>query len=174
MSTKRWEFLRRAAFAAPVVGDWAEFGVATGKSAYRLSNWIPGGCTLWLFDSYEGLPEDVAHLPEGAYKATPPQSLLDRPAVRDMRGLFEDTVPGWGAPPLAFVHVDCDLYSSALLVLTHVVPRLVPGAVVVFDEWDWGEDQAWDESVNGHEWREIDRMEYEAAIRVAVQMGGAA
>jgi hypothetical protein len=49
--------------------------------------------------------------------------------------MFADVLPGFlsehpGA--VAFVHVDSDLYSSAMTVLVHVGPRLVEGSVVLF------------------------------------------
>ena len=49
--------------------------------------------------------------------------------------------------------MDCDLYSSTVTVLEHVGPRLVPGSVVLFDEffnypsWQDHEFKAWQEYV---------------------------
>jgi len=37
--------------------------------------------------------------------------------------------------PAAFVHIDCDLYSSTATVFEHLGPRIVPGSVLVFDEY---------------------------------------
>ena len=48
-----------------------------------------------------------------------------------------------------FLHVDCDLYSSAVTVLDEVGPRLRPGSIVLFDEflnfpeWEQHEARAW-------------------------------
>ena len=36
---------------------------------------------------------------------------------------------------MAFLHVDCDLYSSASFVLTQLKDRIQPGTVIVFDEY---------------------------------------
>merc|ERR1712087_704292 len=36
--------------------------------------------------------------------------------------------------PVSFIHVDSDLYSSAISVLQLLTPRIQPGAVLVFDE----------------------------------------
>ena len=33
------------------------------------------------------------------------------------------------------MHVDCDIYSSTKTVLELTIPRLAPGAVIVFDEF---------------------------------------
>lgn len=68
----------------------------------------------------------------------------DVPGAQIVQGMFADVLPGFlsehpGA--VAFVHVDSDLYSSAMTVLVHVGPRLVEGSVVLFDEYynypDW-------------------------------------
>ena len=54
---------------------------------------------------------------------------------------------------IAFVHVDCDLYSSTKTVLDLVCDRLAPDAVLVFDEffnypgWQQHEFRAWTEFV---------------------------
>ena len=48
---------------------------------------------------------------------------------------------------VAFLHVDCDIYSSTVTVLRTLAPRLKPGAILVFDEYfnypNW----------QRHEWR---------------------
>jgi hypothetical protein len=36
---------------------------------------------------------------------------------------------------VAFLHVDCDLYSATKTVLEQVAPPLVEGTVIVFDEY---------------------------------------
>ena len=71
-------------------------------------------------------------------------------------GPFAESLPKFldvddlGARPLAFVHIDCDLYSATSTVLTLLARagRLVPGVVIVFDElvnypeWRAGECRA--------------------------------
>ncbi len=70
--------------------------------------------------------------------------------------MFADTLPGFldaHPGPVAFLHVDCDLYSSTVTVLEHVASRFVEGTVVLFDEyfnylgWEQHEHRAWAEYV---------------------------
>ncbi len=77
-------------------------------------------------------------------------------APRLSPGLFEDTLPAFLADndePIAFVHVDCDLYSSTKTVLDLTADRLAPEAVLVFDEffnypgWQQHEYRAWTEFI---------------------------
>jgi Macrocin-O-methyltransferase (TylF) len=72
-----------------------------------------------------------------------------------VEGLFADTLPRSFADnsgPVAFAHVDCDLYSSTATVLEHI-GRLGRGSIVVFDEYfnypGWQEHghKAWSEFV---------------------------
>jgi hypothetical protein len=63
-------------------------------------------------------------------------------------GLFDDTLPPMlakHAGPVRLVNVDCDLYSSTRTALTLLADRLVPGSVLVFDEYlvndRWREDE---------------------------------
>lgn len=51
-----------------------------------------------------------------------------------VKGLFQDTlIP---AQPVAFAHLDCDWYESVLTCLQRIEPLLVPGGVLVIDDYD--------------------------------------
>ena len=80
-----------------------------------------------------------------------------RSNVTIVKGLFDDTLPGFLAEHadkrVAFLHIDCDLYSSAKTVLRHLAPRLGAGSVIIFDElynypgWEHDEYKAFMEYV---------------------------
>ncbi|RBY86541.1 class I SAM-dependent methyltransferase [Blastococcus sp. TF02A-30] len=146
--------LRYALEIAPRGGMALEFGVFTGRSLAEIARARPGG-RVYGFDSFRGLPEDYRpHVREGAFA-------VDRlPRVEGAElvvGLFADTLPGFLAEhvgPVDLVHVDGDLYSSAVTVLDLLGPRLGAGSVLVFDEffnypgWQQHEFRAW------REWQE--------------------
>jgi hypothetical protein len=53
-------------------------------------------------------------------------------------GWFEKTLPGFleaHPEPVSFQHVDCDLYSSTKTVLQYLRNQIVPGKIIVFDEY---------------------------------------
>ena len=53
-------------------------------------------------------------------------------------GLFEETIPFFVkeyTKPCAFIHIDCDLYSSTKTVFTYLRDQIVPGTVILFDEF---------------------------------------
>lgn len=131
---------------------WAEFGVWTGNSAAFLLRML-GDNILHLYDSFEGIPEVWTDyvprfLGDGAPKGMlslegqVPPFLTKDPRVILHKGWFEKTIrPGH---MFAFVHVDCDLYSSAKTILERI--SLHPGLVLVFDEFPEGEQRALDET----------------------------
>jgi predicted O-methyltransferase YrrM len=54
------------------------------------------------------------------------------------KGWFSDTIPKWKADHpgrLAFVHIDCDIYSSTKSILDLLADRIEPGTVIVFDDY---------------------------------------
>jgi hypothetical protein len=61
-----------------------------------------------------------------------------RSNVRLYKGWFSDSLPRFRtehAEPMAFMHMDADLYSSTRDVLTILRDRIVPGTVIQFDEF---------------------------------------
>jgi asparagine synthase (glutamine-hydrolysing) len=51
-----------------------------------------------------------------------------------VKGLFQDTMHF--AEPVALAHVDGDWYESVMTCLTRLDPVLVPGGVMVIDDYD--------------------------------------
>jgi hypothetical protein len=111
-----------------------EFGVGRGKSMRWIAPMVDG--TVYGFDSFDGIQEYWNGNPVGAFA----QKKL--PKVRDNVefeiGYFDATLPGFldkHRDPVAFLHVDCDLYSSTVTIFDALGPRLQPGAIVLFDEY---------------------------------------
>ena len=53
-------------------------------------------------------------------------------------GWFKDTIPLWTTKhkgPISFLHMDADIYSSTIEVLSKLNQQIVPGTVIVFDEF---------------------------------------
>ena len=120
-------------------GAIAEFGVYTGTSLTRIAKFFPDR-TVHGFDSFAGLPDAWGGTSKGAgafdIGAKPPQLPVSN--VQWHVGWFEDTVPAFAQQrvgPLAFAHLDADLYSSTKTVLEGLSDWFVPGTIVVFDEY---------------------------------------
>jgi predicted O-methyltransferase YrrM len=132
-----------------------EFGVATGTTLALIAEALSTEHRVVGFDTFDGLPElwrTGFPVGEFAQKAVP-----DVPGAELLTGLFEDSLPGFlagGDDPIAFVHLDADLYSSTKTVLDLIGDRIAAGAVIVFDEffnfpgWREHEYRAWCEFVD--------------------------
>jgi predicted O-methyltransferase YrrM len=144
--------LEHALSLAPTGGMALEFGVWTGTTLKIIAARRAGA--VYGFDSFAGLPEDWrAGFASGTFGV---ETLPEVPGAELVVGLFDDTLPGFldaHPGPVDFLHIDADLYSSAVTVLEQVGPRLRPGSVVVFDEffnfpgWEAHEARAWAEYV---------------------------
>ncbi len=138
-------------------GSIVECGVGKGRSILILTFLAArekNNRHVWGFDSFCGFPEisseddSVRHPKKGDWSGTSMsdiQSILDRAGLSEYRlkgnsilvpGFFEDSLNKYTGGPIAFLHVDCDLYQSYKFVLEHMVPLVVPGGVVLFDEYN--------------------------------------
>lgn len=120
--------------------DWyLEFGVFHGRSLNILAQSETGKGLHWHgFDSFEGLPEDWSgNESRGSYSTAGQQpDMPDNVTLHP--GWFEDTLPEFiqSNPDgkAAFLHIDCDLYSSTQTVLEGLREHCQPGTVLQFDE----------------------------------------
>ena len=67
---------------------------------------------------------------------------IDDNRIKFFKGLFQDTVPGFirdftpRGDNLKVIHLDADLFSSTLFVLTTIAPLLRKGDILIFDEFN--------------------------------------
>ncbi|ROZ54939.1 class I SAM-dependent methyltransferase [Rhodococcus sp. WS1] len=147
--------LRHALGLIEIPGMALEFGVASGTTLRIVAEAFPEReGTVAGFDVFSGLPETWrTGFPVGEFAQ---ESIPEVPGAQLVPGLFEDTLPSFlndESGPVAFLHLDADLYSSTKTVLDLLGDRLVPGSIVVFDEffnypgWQQHEYRAWTEFV---------------------------
>jgi hypothetical protein len=120
--------------------DYLEFGTAGGAA---LRWWLERNrnpaSRFHSFDTFTGLPEDWGGIKAGTFTqgGRPPQ--VDDARVTFHVGLFTATLPGFlrapRGPRRLVVHVDPDLYSSTLYVLTMLAPRLAAGDVLLLADF---------------------------------------
>jgi len=120
---------------------YLEFGVYRGDSLRLWSQLLQHPSSqLHGFDSFEGLPESwVLSCDKGAFNVDGVMPTFSDTRVILHKGWFSDTVPpfldGFRPAGLLVVHLDADLYSSTIFVLTRLKPYLTPSTVLVFDEF---------------------------------------
>ncbi len=122
-----------------VDGPSLEFGVWSGHSVNLIASLIPSS-KVYGFDSFEGLPEAWFGKGDGIGQFSLNGEL---PEVRENVEL----VVGWFvyvlAPflethefdKIALLHIDCDIYSSTQSVFSYLHKKIVPGTIIVFDEY---------------------------------------
>ena len=140
-------------------GHYLEFGVFTGGTIRYMARRL-GRRTIHGFDSFEGLPEAWSGFSLGG-KSFDVKGRLPRVPNNVVlhQGFFDASLPKWltdNPGPVAFIHVDCDIYSSTKTILDLLAPRLARGTVILFDEyfnypnWEVHEFKAFQEFVAEH------------------------
>ncbi|HBP19891.1 MAG TPA: methyltransferase [Planctomycetes bacterium] len=132
---ERFELLDYA-LAQAGSGLYLELGVHEGESIRRIARRAP---RVYGFDTFSGLPERQQGTPWFRGRFDVGGRLPRVPGnVELIRGDFRETLPGFLAAqqqPVAFVHVDCDLYASTKGALDALADRLPPGAILLFDDY---------------------------------------
>ena len=105
--------------------------------------------TVWVADSFEGVPEpsheadigtDLYLDPNLAVSVEQVQEnfrrfdLLDD-KVRFLKGWFEETMAGAPVEKLSLLRLDGDLYSSTIAVLDNMYDKVVEGGYVIIDDY---------------------------------------
>jgi hypothetical protein len=157
-SRRLWGFERLANLVADVPGGFVECGVFYGygilvmlhaTATHTLPRHISG------FDSFAGHPPQAtadASTPEaealGDFWRVTPEDVWRtltlgtdlgeaeiRAKVTLFPGWFSDTMPAFQGP-IAFMHLDPDYYQSTKDALAHLWPRVSPGGIVLFGQFE--------------------------------------
>jgi O-methyltransferase len=108
---------------------------------------------LYLFDTFSGMPFSGRYDRHQVGEFGDTSLALVReilPEAIIVPGVFPESAEGVGMERLAFVHVDADQYASIAAATRVFPPLMVPGGVIVFDDYgllpgatyaidDWGE-----------------------------------
>jgi hypothetical protein len=121
--------------------DYFEFGVYRGDS---IRNWASinshPDSRFFGFDSFEGLPETWNEENKaGTFDVGGRIPEIADPRVQFIKGWFQKTlrqeISRYTPLSRMVIHNDSDLYSSTIFVLTVLDPLIVPGTVLIFDEF---------------------------------------
>ena len=129
--------------ANSIDGDMAEVGVCRGGSAKLIAHAMNKQKTLYLFDSFAGMPEVTPHLDQVVVGDFPSSyddvAALLKPysQAKIIPGFFPETTQLLPHDKLkfAFVHLDVDTYKSTLEGLRYFYPRLSPGAYLLSHDY---------------------------------------
>ena len=119
--------------------SFVEVGVYRGGTARLLAEAIKSDRTLHLYDTFEGMPtvsvEDSFHK-TGDFADTSIEAVAKLVAgfkIEFHKGRFPDTAGDLGN--LCMVHVDVDIYESVRDCIGYLWPKIIPGGVMIFDDY---------------------------------------
>ncbi len=148
-----------------IAGSIVECGVWKGGSIMSilktLKNRDSTNREIYLYDTFEGMSEptekDESFRGESANKAFNKKDefwerikcfstleevesnikTINYPSkkIKFIKGKVEDTIPGNAPNKIAILRLDTDWYESTLHELEHLYPRLVPGGVLIIDDY---------------------------------------
>lgn len=124
------------------VVDYLEFGVSTGSSFKWWLQRLPNAQNKFYgFDTFEGLPEKWGVFVKGDMSSNIPIVNDDRATF--FKGLFQDTLLNFikttyigKEKKRKIIHLDADIFSATLFVLTVLYPYLNSGDILFFDEFN--------------------------------------
>jgi hypothetical protein len=146
------EQLLKQVVAAKVPGDVVECGVWRGGCSIFMRGVLKAlgdeQRTVWLYDSFEGLPKPVdstdcdLSMYTGYLGVSLDQvqsnfrlfDLLDE-RVKFVKGWFRDTLPASEVSQIAVLRLDGDMYESTMDALNALYGKVSPGGYVVIDDY---------------------------------------
>lgn len=135
--------------------DYYEFGVFKGKTFRYAQELFSEGSNFYGYDTFEGLPEEwICHipwrddLPKEPFRPNEKQSHnnFDLKGVAPdagrgifYKGLFQETIANslksHSHENKKVILIDCDLYSSTIVILSQLHSYLKTGDIIIFDEF---------------------------------------
>ena len=168
-----------------LIGPICEFGVFCGHSLSTIGQYvIANNMTnlIYGFDSFEGLPYSDHAWKKGDFSCgldECEQNLKNicgdnwNQYIKLVKGWYSDTLTSElfnsinnGYSPL--IHIDCDLYQSALEALSFIQPLMTKNTYIMFDEFDFGEDRAWSlvASKRNINYERVSHVELQVTIKI--------
>ncbi|MGO9234385.1 MAG: TylF/MycF/NovP-related O-methyltransferase [Methylocella sp.] len=133
-------------------GDFVECGVYRGGTATLLSRFLGDSKQLWLYDSFEGMPDTnvkdgetaKAYIGKGAVELEDVENIMrllgkNLNQVLIKKGWFSDTFIESGPKSIALLHCDADWYESVLSVLNRFYDAVSDGGVIILDDFGYWE-----------------------------------
>lgn len=144
-----------------IPGDVVECGVGSGNSLGTLAMMLHrmgSERRIHAFDSYRGFPEGTKEDAAGfsprkkrVYEQFTVEFVKANVALRAgdravaeridyVEGFFPESFARYRGDRVALLHVDVDLYQGYVDALDFFVPKMNPGGMILFDEYDKGND----------------------------------
>ncbi|HLI11136.1 MAG TPA: class I SAM-dependent methyltransferase [Alphaproteobacteria bacterium] len=124
-------------------GDFVEAGTYRGHSAKMICDYVDfntSGKAFYLYDLFEH-DDAMPHHGMPAHGKDLYGKVVGRfagyPGVHVVKGRVPDSFEGQEPERIAFLHVDLNNTEAELGVLNRFFDRVVPGGIVIFDDYGW-------------------------------------
>lgn len=123
-------------------GDFVECGVYAGSGIKTVLDYLGGPAfpkTFWGYDTFDYHPVE-GHGFQGqqeGFFGTVRQRFADYPSVRLIKGLLPGSFADGRPDRVAYLHIDLNNADAELAVLEALFDRVVPGGIVVLDDYEW-------------------------------------
>lgn len=149
-------FASKFGLISEIEGDVVECGVGFGHTLFLICFFNLNEKRLrkvWAFDSFEGFPEPTVedasfrNPKKGEWRVITPADLEDilfrrcglpakaKQFLHVTKGYFENTLHVSKVKKIALLHLDVDLYGSYKTCLNELYSKVMPGGVILFDEY---------------------------------------
>jgi O-methyltransferase len=152
---RAWVAIWAAEQALRVAGDFVECGVNTGILSGTVAHWTGFAArperTMWLLDTFDGMPEDQLNDSEkqiglaqynNGYRGKDTLTgvrakFAPLPNVRIVPGRIPETLVEVSATKVAYLSIDMNMTLPEIAAATHFWPLLSPGGVILLDDYNW-------------------------------------
>lgn len=138
--------------AKQLVGDFVECGTNTGIMSLAICNYLDFNHLqkdFYLFDTYCGIPDDQVtpgerknglHLQNSDYEECferAKQNFAPFKRAQLVRGKVPDTLTSVSIDKICYLMLDMNIVAPERAALEYFWPKLVSGAIVLFDDYGW-------------------------------------
>lgn len=120
-------------------GCFVEIGVYKGGTAWHLAQLAQEqGRDIYLFDTFTGIPYKGQYDPitVGTFNETSVEEVRTAiPYANIVQGIFPQSATSIELQKVAFAHLDCDQYQSIKEAAQFLMPLMVKGGIMWFDDY---------------------------------------
>lgn len=140
---RAWILYKLAQNTIHLGGNIVECGVYKGGTAHLFANLIQDNSSqLFLFDTYEGMPEtneDLDKHRSGDFADTSLEKVKQNVGfsknVIFQKGFIPDSFESVDIGDISLLHIDLDIHDSIIASLKHCYDKVLPGGAIVFDDY---------------------------------------
>ncbi|MBL0141279.1 MAG: class I SAM-dependent methyltransferase [Betaproteobacteria bacterium] len=139
---RRYILATMAHHAVQCEGDFVECGVYQGSGVKTVVDYLGGTAfprLFWAYDTYDYNPVE-GHAFEGqapGFHEQVQQRFKGYDQVKLVKGHIPDVFAEHCPDRVAFLHIDLNNAAAEMATLEHLFERVVPGGVIVFDDYEW-------------------------------------